>query len=281
MMRAGRVAAIAGVVAGLVGLVAITTAQAQSGSDGRSGSDAGSQPSLPQVPLASAAGGGSVSLVYPSVVAVHLDRSRAAIARAEAAFDDPKNTVRAANQMGNARVQMFDAWKATKYVIKTTPPPPPPQDRAGTSGGAASGPTFASPPDTSFALFDLQHDLVTHAAGLLGNDATLDGRLTGVMQKTATLRDAAIAYIHAVAPPPPPPGDKAGASGGAVGVTFDTTMPTVLPLLDDEIQALTGTLALHKTLPAGVKTALQGLINTDNQTKATINTFWPPIVGDD
>ena len=221
-------------------------------------------------------------LVYPSVVAVHLDRSRAAIARAEAAFDDPKNTVRAANQMGYARVQMFDAWQATKYVIETTPPPPPPQDRAGTSGGAASGTTFASPPDTSFALFYLQHDLVTHAAGLLGNDATLNGRLTGVMQKHC---DASRCRhrLHPRCGTASPAADrgKAGASGAPVGVTFDTTMPTVLPLLDDEIQALKGALALHKTLPAGVQTAVQALIDTDNQTKATINTFWPPIVGDD
>jgi hypothetical protein len=280
-MRAGRVVAMTGAVAVLVGLAAIATAQAQSGSNGRSGSEAGTQPGLRQVPLASAAGGGSATLVYPSVVAVHLDRSRAAIARAEAAFDDPQNTVRAANQMDKARVQMFDAWQATQYLIKTTPPPPP-GDRAGTSGGAASGPAFASPPDTSVALFYLQHDLVTHAAALLGKNATLNGRLTGVMQRTAKRRDAAIVYVHNVAPPPPPADrGKAGASGAPVGVTFDTTMPTVLPLLDDEIQALKGTLALNKALPAGVRTALQALVATDTQTEATINTFWPPIVGDD
>jgi hypothetical protein len=279
-MPAGRMVAMTGVVAGLVGLVAIATAQAQSGTDARSGSDASSQPGLRQVPLATAAGGSTATLVYPSVVAVHLDRSRAAIGRAEGALDDPKNTVRAANQMGVARVQMFDAWQATKYVIKTTPPPPPPQDRAGTSGGAPAGPSFASPPDTSLALFSLQHDLVTHAAGLLGKDAALNGRLTVVMQKTATRRDAAIAYIHKVAPPAPPGDGKAGASGGAIAPTFDATMPSVLPLLDDEIQALKGALALNTALPASVQAQLQALVDTANQTEATINTFWPPIVGD-
>jgi hypothetical protein len=281
-MRAGRVVAMTGAVAGLVGLVAIATAQAQTGGGGQSGSEAGTQPGLRQVPLASAAGGSVVSLVFPSVVAVHLDRSTAAIARAEAAFDGAADTVRAGNQTVTARVQMVRAWQATKYVIRTTPPPPPPaDDRAGSSGGAPAGPSFASPPDTSLAVFSLQHDLVTHAAGLLGKDAALNGRLTAIMQKTATRRDAAIAYIHQVAPPAPPVGDRAGASGGAVTSGFDTTMPSVLPLLDDEIQALKGTLALNPTLPAGVRTALKALVATDTQTEATINTFWPPIVGDD
>jgi hypothetical protein len=280
-MRAGRVVAITGAVAGLVGLVAIATAQAQTGGDGQSGSEAGTQPGLRQVPLASAAGGSVASLVFPSVVAVHLDRSTAAIARAEAVFDSAADTVRAGNQTRTAQVQSVRAWQATKYVIRTTPPPPPAGDRAGSSGGAPAGPSFASPPDTSLAVFSLQHDLVTHAAGLLGKDAALNGRLTAVMQKTATRRDAAIAYIHQVAPPAPPVGDRAGASGGAVTAGFDTTMPSVLPLLDDEIQALKGTLVLNPTLPAGVRTALQALVATDTQTKTTINTFWPPIVGDD
>src|SRR4029079_13364533 len=98
--------------------------------------------------------------------------------------------------MGPARVQMGRAWQATKYVIKTTPPPPPPvDDRAGTSGGAVGGTGFASPPETSMAVFSLQHDLVAHAAGLLGSDAGLNARLTAVMEKTAKRRDAAIAYI--------------------------------------------------------------------------------------
>jgi hypothetical protein len=264
-----------GVAAGLIGLMWVATAGSQSGTA------ADPTPTRHQDPVASAAGGDVVSLVYPSVVAVHLDRSAAAIVRAEAAKDGAANTTRAANQMETARGQMFRAWQATKYVIKTTPPPPPAGDRAGVGGAGATGPSFASPPDTSLAVFQLQHDLVTHAAGLLGSDAALNSSLTNHMQRTAARRDEAIAYIHKVAPPAPPGDGRAGASGGAIAPTFDATMPSVLPLLDDEIQALQGTLALNATLPVTVQDAIRAVIATDNQTKATINTYWPPIVGDD
>ena len=281
-MRAGRAVAMTGAIAGFVGLLVIAAAEAQAPTSGPSGSPGVAHRQLPQGPLASAAGGSAAAAVYPSVVAVHLDRSAAALVRAETAIDGAADGVRAGNQMGTARVQMVRAWQATKYVIKTTPPPPPPvDDRAGTSGGAVGGTGFASPPETSMAVFSLQHDLVAHAAGLLGSDAGLNARLTAVMEKTAKRRDAAIAYIHKVAPPAPPVGDRAGASGGAIAATFDATMPQLLPLLDDEIQALNGAMALRTTLPADVKTAVQRLVDADSQAKVTINTFWPPIVGDD
>src|SRR5689334_20068693 len=118
-MRAGRAIATTGVIAGIVGLVAIATAHAQSLNNASSAGAPISQPTLRQIPIASAAGGGATALVYPSVVAVHLDRSASAVARAEAAFDDPRNTVRVGNQMSVARTQMIRAWQATKYVIKT------------------------------------------------------------------------------------------------------------------------------------------------------------------
>ena len=101
------------------------------------------------------------------------------------------------------------------------------------------------------------------------------------MKATATYRDRAIAYIHPVAPPAPPVDDRAGASGAAVAGTFDSTMPSVLPYLDDEIQALQGTQALNTSLPPDVGTAVGALVTKDTQTKATINTLWPPVVGDD
>ena len=59
-------------------------------------------------------------------------------------------------------------------------------------------------------------------------------------------------------------------------------MPSVLPLLDDEITALRGTLHLQRNaLSDSVVTALQAVIERTRTTQDKINTFWPPIVGDD
>jgi hypothetical protein len=57
-------------------------------------------------------------------------------------------------------------------------------------------------------------------------------------------------------------------------------MPGVLPVLDDEIQSLKGTLELNQGLPAAVTTAVRAAIATDKKTEDAINTYWPPIVGD-
>ena len=166
-------------------------------------------------------------------------------------------------------------------MIRTTPPPPPPVDDRAGAGGGAPGSAFGAPPATALALFTLQHDLITTAAGLLSGNAALNNRLVNAMKATAIYRDRAIAYIHRVAPPAPPGDGRAGASGGPVTATFDSTMPSVLPFLDDEIQALQGTQALNTSLPPDVATELGALVTKDTQTKATINTFWPPVVGDD
>jgi hypothetical protein len=135
---------------------------------------------------------------------------------------------------------------------------------------------------TSLGFFTLQHDVAASAAGLLGTRVVLNTHLVQLLQANARLRDSAIAYIHSVEPPAPPPEDLAGTSGAPVGTTFATVMPSVLPLLDDEIVALQGTLATNQTtLPANVAAALRALITRDNATKNTINTFWPPLPPDD
>ena len=96
-------------------------------------------------------------------------------------------------------------------------------------------------------------------------------------------RDAAIAYIHSIAPPPVA-GDgrvHADASGGAVVAGWDTTMPNLIPVLEDEIQAIKGTRKLNPTLPAGIRTFLPTMRARDEATETTINQFWPPAPADD
>ena len=278
-MRANRTTVAAWIAAGLVALVVATLVAVQTGA--RPGKPAASTPTY-RGPVASASGGSAAAVTYPGLVDVRFDRSEAAIDRAEAAADTAQPALAPA-QLATARDQMSAAWRATRYLIRTTPPPPPTDDRAGAGGAAAGGSPFAAPPQTALGLFTLQHDLVAAAAGLLGPDVGLDNAAASTMQSTAALRLRAVRHIHKVAPPAPPTGDRAGASGAAVAATFDSVMPTVLPLLDDEITALKGNLRLNKKLPlpASVVTAVKAVIAKDKDTKDVINTFWPPVVGDD
>ncbi len=271
-MLSHRIVLPLGVAGALVGLVAVAAATGPMG-------PAPTPPSpLSPGSLATASGGSAGALVYPSLVDIHLVRSEAALGRAEADVDHG-SAVKAASEMRIAATHMVAAWRATKYVIKTTPPPPV-SDRAGASGGAPAGGSYASPPDTGAAVLGLRHDVVTTSLGLFGVTPALDTVLANTIRSVAASRSAAVRYIHAIAPPPPPGDGRAGASGGAIGATWDSVMPGVLPVLDDEIQALRGTVKLTPTLSTTVTTAIKAVVAEDKKTKSAINTFWPPIVGD-
>ena len=276
-MRHHRVITAGGVVAGLVGVAAL----AATGS-AEPTSSAGPADRAPSGgPIAVAVGDSGGPVLYPGLVSVHFDRSSAAMANASTAADVGQQG-QAISSMKAATVQMRAAWRATRYLIRTTPPAPPPvDDRSRANGNAGGGTAYAAPPDTSAQLFTLQHDLVASAAGLLSGQPALNSRLVKTLRVTAGVRDRAVAYIHRVAPPPPPaPADRAGASGAPVGTGFETTMPGVLPLLADEIATLRGTLSTHK-LPAGVVSAVKARIAQDGATVKTINTFWPPLPPED
>jgi hypothetical protein len=274
-MPARRITIPLGVAAALSGLVAVAVAATPSSAP------AGSPAHVYRGPVATASGGSVAVVTYPSLVDVRLDRTQAALDRASTLVDRGKAPA-AVPEVTAARTQMAAAWEAAKWIIKTTPPPPPPaDDRAGASGGTPAGGTYAAPPDTAMAVLTLQHDVIVTSLGLVGTNATLDNNLVATIRAAAAARDAAIAYIHEVAPPPPPPDDRAGASGGAIVSSFDTTMPGVLPVLDDEIQALKGTRALIKGLPANVTKTIKAIIRRDKKTQTTINTYWPPVVGED
>jgi hypothetical protein len=271
-MLSHRVVLPLGVVGALTGLVAVAAAAGPMG-HGPAGSSTVFRGSV-----ATISGGSAGVLVYPSLVDIHLARSEAALGRAEADADHGR-AVKAANEMKIAATHMTAAWRATKYVIKTTPPPPV-SDRAGASGGAPAGPSYASPPDTGVAVLGLQHDVVTTSLGLFGVTPGLNEALANTIRSAAASRSAAVRHIHAIAPPPPPGDGRAGASGGAIAATWDSVMPGVLPVLDDEIQALRGTVKLTTTLSSPVTTAIKAVVTEDKKTKSDINTFWPPIVGD-
>ena len=272
-----RMVAPLGVAAVLVGLVAVAPAGTSSGAD--------TEPTAYRGPTATASGGDAGQLVYPSIVNVRLIRAEAALARATTWVDQAKGS-NAIAELKAAQSNMQKAWTAAKYVINTTPPPVATDGAfAHSSGGAPAGPSYASPEDTTFAVLSLQHDVVTTSLGLLdaGNATLKNTTLPTTIKAAVDARDAAIAYIHSIAPPPVA-GDgrvHADASGGAVVAGWDTTMPNLIPVLDDEIQAIKGTRKLNPTLPTGIRTFLPTMRARDEATQTTINQFWPPAPADD
>jgi hypothetical protein len=245
-------------------------------------SSAGAEPIVADTgPVAHAAGGDAAPLPLPSIVNVRVIRTEAALVRA-ATMVDQGHSGPAANQLNSAVLNMQKAWTAAQYVVKTAPPPPPAEAggvRAHASGGAVGPPTAtATPEDTAFAVHTLQHEVVTTAMGLInGPDAVLAPAIANAISTAMTARDAAIKYIHSIAPPPPPAesgGVRAHASGGAVvGSTWDTVMPNLVPLLDDEIQQAAGTKLAVPTSPID----LQKVRARATATKKTVNQFWPPV----
>jgi hypothetical protein len=277
-MRSLRLVAVLGVSAAAGALVAVSSSATSSGSS--------SEPDAYQGPVATAIGGAAGTLVYPSIVNIRLVRAEAALARATTWIDRGHPT-KAVVPINAAQANMKAAWAAAKYVIATTPPPPVATDGAyaHSSGGAPGGPAFASPEDTAMAVFSLEDDVVTTSTGLLGGDPTLNTAITTTINAAVRTRNSAVAYIHQIAPTPPPvAGDgrvHANASGGAIGSSWSTTMPNLLVLLDDEIQAMQGTRSTNTTLLAASKTFLASVVTQDQRTKAAVNQYWPPVVGDD
>ena len=224
------------------------------------------------VPPAEAAGGDAAPLI-PSIVNTRLVRAQAAVEHATEAFDE-NQAAQAVAPMGAAVDNLTKGWNAEKWLIQTTPPPP--ADDAFPDGDGAVV-AYAGPEDTAFAVFSAQHNLVATSVGMMetGNAALLT-RLTSSMTTVQGSRTAAINYIHSIAPPPEDDAVSDGLEGGA---TWDTVMPTVVPLLDDEIQQITGRLALYKfTAPA--RTALQNALARARNAKALVNQYWPPVTDD-
>jgi hypothetical protein len=237
-------------------------------------------------PKAEASGGDVVELIYPSIVRVRLARTERALDRATEKFENG-TPADAASPLKVVRRQMAAAWRGAKYVIRTTPPPPPAEDltrpRARKSGGAPVGPTYASPPDTAFAVLSLQHDVSSAVAQLIdGAHGTSLNALATTLNLANDRRDQALRYILSVAPPAPPAEDLARTSQeeGAVP-TFDTVMPNLGPQLDDELQAIEGTKSDATDLTAGGRRLLNAAATQIAGTKAFVNTNWPLVPAED
>jgi hypothetical protein len=231
-------------------------------------------------PVAQASGGDAGPPLYPSIVNVRLVRAEAALARATT-WADQGMPGSAIVELNAARSNMRKAWTAAQYVIETAPPPVAGDGAfAHTSGTGAGGTAFASPEETGFAVLSLQHDVATAAIGLIDTtDATLLPNVRATIRAALNARDAAIAYIHSIAPPPVA-GDgrvHADASGAPVAAGWDSLMPNLIPLIEDEIQDIKGTIATNPTLATTVSSFLKSMRFREIDTRDTVNQYWPPV----
>jgi hypothetical protein len=234
-------------------------------------------------PHAKAAGSDVVTLTYPSIVQVRVDRTERALERATRKIENAQLD-QAATTLQVVRRQMAAAWRGAKYVVRTTPPPPAEEARARASQDDATGPTYASPPDTAFRVLTLQHDVAGATAQLIdGSHGTGLAALSTTLYLTLDRRDQAIKDIVALAPPAPPVAEegrvqaRASQEEDAAAPTFDTVMPNMVPQLDDETQAIQGTLTDATDLTAGGRTLLNAAAAQVANTKTVVNATWPPI----
>jgi hypothetical protein len=231
-------------------------------------------PSAASVP-AHIAGGDAGPPLYPSIVNVRMVRTEAALQRA-VEFVDTAQADKAIAQLTIARAQLRKAWTAEKYVIDTAPPPVAADGAVGrAAGGLVPGASpYADQYTTGLGLVSLQHDVASVAVGLTdGASAALLSALSTTIFAALNGRDTAIAYFHAHDAPAAPAG-LARASGAPIVAGFGGVMPQAVPLLDDEIQQIEGT--LKAGVSAGAGKVLRAADAQDIKTERNINKLWPP-----
>jgi hypothetical protein len=222
------------------------------------------------------AAGAEAPLPIPSIVNTRIVRAQAALARA-AKYTDANQVAQAITALNTASANAVYAWNAAKYVIKATPPP---ADDAFPDGDAAHG-GYAGPEDTAFAALSVQHDVVDTTVGLLtqvgAKNVALRKSWVNAIAKSQAARNAAVAYIHTLAPTPVE--DGVGADGPDAGALWPTVMPGLVPLANDEIKELNGRMkmtgftgTLRKSLLASRTRAVK--------TRTLVNKYWPPVPAD-
>jgi len=243
---------------------------------------------------ARAAGSDGPPPVLPSLVRTRIARGTKAIERAGDWVDQDDN-VKAVVSLRNVRRNMYAAWRGAVDVVENAPPPPPPGDglrrviRVHGRVDAHASATYLSPEETAVAVLNFQHDVASAAYGLLdGAKGALRDAVSTTIFAALNRRDLAAVYIHNRPVPPPPPPDLARASAHAhahasdedAPPSFATLMPGVVPDLDDELAQTKGLLRGGALTP-GEKRIMGQARAQVLETKDQINTWWPPVVGDD
>jgi hypothetical protein len=231
---------------------------------------------------AHAAGGSVPVTVLPSAVRVRIKRGETALDRA-GDYIDRDMSAKALASLKNARANMYAAWRSAQYIVENAPPPPPPAAGkivAHASGGAVggTGTNYATPEDTAMAVLAYQHDVVGASYGMLdGAKGTLRDEVSKTIFAGLNARDKAIVWIHNRPAPPAPAGKLTAHAAGAPIVTggFDGKMQGLIVDLDDEL--LQGKeLTAGGALTPGEKRIVLFAGSQIQNTKDTVNTWWPP-----
>jgi hypothetical protein len=217
-------------------------------------------PAAAGAPPAFAAGGAAPATV-PSIVATHIARAEAALARAGDRADAGQAS-KVPRELKTAELQARYAWNAAAYVIKTTPATV--VAAAVPDGTGAAGPAYAGREDTAFAALSLDHDLVATTVGL----ATQSGAKTTALRTSwvraialsQAARNNAVRSIH-----------RLKAAG-----TFPTVMRGLVPLANDEVKQLNGRLKLTGFTGPLRKSLLRARTRALT-TRKLVNRYWPPV----
>ncbi len=252
--------------------------------------DSGSSKSDPV--RAKAAGSDGPPPVLPSLVRTRIARGTKALERA-GDWVDQEDNAKAVVSLRNVRRNMYAAWRGAVDVVENAPPPPPPGDgllrviRVHGRVDAHASATYLSPEETAVAVLNFQHDVAGAAYGLLdGAKGDLRDAVSTTIFAALDRRDQAVAYIHSRPVPPPTPPDLARASAHAhasdegAPPTFATLMPGVVPDLADELAQTKGLLRGGALTP-GEKRIMGQARAQLLETKDLVNTWWPPVPGDD
>jgi hypothetical protein len=244
------------------------------------------------------ASGSDAPPTLPSLVRVRIDRGTKALERAGDYVDQDMGDKAVASVL-NARRNMYAAWRGAKYVVLNAPPPPVDDFRAPASVADAAvhhrkahasqdevvGTAYADPVTTAMAVLGYQHTVATSAYGLLdGAKGALRDSVSTTIFAALNRRDEAIQWIHVNAPAPPVDDfrvatRRARASQEDAAPDFGTLMPGVIPDLDDELQQVNGLLNGGALTPGEKHIMGQAGVQVSS-TEQTINTYWPPVVGD-
>jgi hypothetical protein len=258
-------------------------------------------------PLATAAGGDAPPL-NPSIVGVPIARTDAALSGAADAVD-AGDGAGAAAKLTASRRYLLRSYSGAKYLIANQPPPVADDARvapsakkflalakrairashrraAGHGGPTARksddpvGPVFADAPTAVFNVLTSQYSAATAAVGM-APDATgqLLAKVKTTLNTAIILRNRLVQVIHTAAPPVADDARVVAHAAQDDVATFDTVMPGLTALIDDELQQMKAASA-DASVPAASQAILAGAIAADTQVEGLVNQYWPPVTED-
>lgn len=232
-------------------------------------------------PIAHAAGGDAAPVI-PAIVRTRVKRAERALDRLSDYVDegDAGHTARTGKVI---RRQVSSAWRGAKYYIRHAPPP---ADEARVAGDGGGAPVMADAPTAALAVFQLQDDVVSGVVELTdGARGAVLSAMSDTLFFVLDRRDAAIEDVRALAPPAAQEDAlvlvRARASGDEEGDAFDTAMPQVASMLDDEMQQIDGLQSDAVDLSPGGETILRDAAAQILLTERRLNSYWPPVPADD